>query len=656
MRGFLAALGVSAAAYVAYAALGLHKHQEVAAVFDNWIYYGVLVGAAGACLARGFYGGGERRAWLALGIAVLFWTAGDLWWIFFLRDDPTVPFPSVSDALYLGFFPPAYVALVLLLRARLGDVPRSLWLDGLIGGLTVSAIGAALVFQAVLDSTEGSSLAVATNLAYPLGDLLLLAIVVGFLGLTGWRLERAWLVIGAGLAVFSVADSVYLYQAAVGSYVEGTLLDAGWVVAIVLLAFGAWQPAAAHERFAVEGYKLVVLPSVFAVVGLGLLVYDHFHQLNLLSLVLASGAVLAVIVRMCVTFHERMKLLAQVREESLTDALTGLRNRRCFMLELQESLREGDQSEPFVLALFDLDGFKNYNDSFGHLAGDALLKRLSVKLEAATATWGRAFRMGGDEFCVLTDIGPAHADRLVATAAQALQEQGDGFVVTSAYGVALLPHEARTPSDGLRLADTRMYAHKESRGRSGRRQASGVLLRAQSERDRALGEHAMGVAELVDPLARKLGLSGDDLLHIRQVAELHDVGKLAIPDAILDKPGALTDDEWELVRRHPIVGQRILAAAPALVHVADIVRATHERFDGTGYPDGLSGEDIPLIARVVMVCDAFHAMTSHRPYRPALAVEEALAELRRCAGSQFDPVVVTAFLAELGVPSVARVA
>lgn len=133
-----------------------------------------------------------------------------------------------------------------------------------------------------------------------------------------------------------------------------------------------------------------------------------------------------------------------------------------------------------------------------------------------------------------------------------------------------------------------------------------------------------------------------------QVAELHDVGKFAIPDAILGKPGALTDDEWELVRRHPVVGQRILAAAPALVHLAEIVRATHERFDGRGYPDGLVGAEIPLVARVVAVCDAFDAMTANRPYRPALSAEDALAELRRCAGTQFDPAVVAAFLAEVG--------
>jgi two-component system, cell cycle response regulator len=496
---------------------------------------------------------------------------------------------------------------------------------------------------------------VATNLAYPLGDMLLLALVIGFLGLTGWRLERTWLVIGAGLAVFAVSDSVYLYQAALGTYVEGTLLDAGWVVAIVLLAFGAWQPASERRQGELEGYQLVAIPSAFALLGLSLLVYDHFEPQNLLALALASGAVVGVVVRMCVTFQERTRLLAQVREESLTDALTGLGNRRRFMLDLQTRLQCVDESKSFVLALYDLDGFKNYNDSFGHLAGDALLKRLAAKLQVATSSWGRAYRMGGDEFCVLTDSAPAHADRLVSSAAQALSDQGEGFLVTSAYGAALLPYEAHTPSDSLRLADTRMYAHKESRWPAIHGQTSGVLLRAQSERDRALGQHATNVAELAQPVARRLGLADEELRRVRQVAELHDVGKFAIPDAILDKPGALTSDEWELVRRHPIVGQRIVAAAPALADIAELVRATHERFDGAG-PDGLAGEDIPLVVRIVAVCDAFDAMTSTRPYRPALSVDEALAELRRCAGTQFDPAVVAAFLAEQAERSVVLVA
>jgi two-component system cell cycle response regulator len=656
IRAFLAALGLATVTYVAYTALGLRKHEAVAGVFDTWVYYGILFGAAAACVARVAHPSNRGRAWLALALAVLSWTAGDLYWLVFLRDDATTPFPSVADALYLGFYPPAYVAVVLLLRARLQDVPRSLWLDGLIGGLTVSAIGAAIVFQAVLDSTEGSPLAVATNLAYPLGDLLLLALVVGFLGLSGWRTDRAWIMIAAGLAVFAVADSVYLYQAAAGSYVEGTLLDAGWPVGIFLLAFAAWQPEHAMKRVELEGWALVAIPSVFALLGLSLLVYDHFRPLNVLALVLSSAAVLAVIARMGVTFHERMKLLAQVREESLTDSLTGLGNRRSFMLDLQKRLRSADASSPFVLALYDLDGFKSYNDTFGHLAGDALLKRLAVKLTAATSSWGTPYRMGGDEFCVLANASSGNAARLVATAADALQEHGERFAVGSAYGAAMLPQEAALPSDALRLADTRMYAQKESRRPSIHRQASGMLLSAQTERDRALGEHASQVADLAEPVARRLGLQGAELQQVRQAAELHDVGKLAIPDAILEKPGPLTADEWELVRRHPIVAQRILTSAPALVEIAALVRSTHEHFDGGGYPDGLTGEEIPAIARIVSVCDAYDAMTSVRPYRPALSEEEAIAELRRCAGTQFDPVVVVAFLAELGEKSVAAVA
>jgi two-component system, cell cycle response regulator len=402
------------------------------------------------------------------------------------------------------------------------------------------------------------------------------------------------------------------------------------------------------KRTELEGWPLIALPAFFALVCLGLLVYDHFHQLDMLALTLSSVGVLAVIARMGVTFHERMKLLGQVRKEANTDSLTGLANRRRLMLDLQQRLSRAEESPPFVLALFDLDGFKTYNDSFGHLAGDALLKRLAAKLAAATASWGHPYRMGGDEFCVLADVRPGDASRLVATAAQALSEQGEGFEVTSAYGAARFPEEARTASDALRLADTRMYAHKEGRRASVHRQTRGVLLRAQEERHRVVGDYASSVAHLAEPVARRLGLSEEELEQVRQAADLHDVGKLAIPDAILEKPGPLSPGEWDLVRGHPVVSQRILAAAPALLQIAGIVRSTHERFDGSGYPDGLAGEDIPVGARIVAVCDAFEAMTSVRPYRAALTEKQALAELRRCAGTQFDRVVVAAFLAERG--------
>ncbi len=196
-----------------------------------------------------------------------------------------------------------------------------------------------------------------------------------------------------------------------------------------------------------------------------------------------------------------------------------------------------------------------------------------------------------------------------------------------------------------------MYADKHSARPSERSQASQVLMRALAERNRALGDHLHGVAELAEGVGVTLGLEGEALDNLRRAAELHDVGKMAIPDEILDKPGPLDETEWAFVRRHTIIGERILAAAPALADVAHIVRASHERFDGRGYPDCLAGEAIPLGARVIFVCDAFDAMISERPYNRAMTVHEALAELQRGAGTQFDPVVVQAFRTVLAARS-----
>ena len=195
------------------------------------------------CLARGFASPVERAPWLLLGLAMGLWTAGDLYYTFFLSELETVPIPSLADALYLAFYPIAYAALGLLLLRRIGKFQGNLWLDGLIGGLVVCAVGAAIVLEPVMNTTGGAKLGVLTNLAYPLFDLLLLALVVGVIALKGWRLDRTWLLTAAGFAAFGVADSVYLYQAAAGTYVEGRLVDVGWVLAAVLLACAAWSPA-----------------------------------------------------------------------------------------------------------------------------------------------------------------------------------------------------------------------------------------------------------------------------------------------------------------------------------------------------------------------------------------------------------------------------
>ena len=328
--------------------------------------------------------------------------------------------------------------------------------------------------------------------------------------------------------------------------------------------------------------------------------------------------------------------------EAMSDPLTGLGNRRRLLTDLDAVIAD---ARSVLLVVFDLDGFKAYNDTFGHPAGDALLRRLGERLHDAVAGRGDAYRMGGDEFCVLATVEEDASDVLVADAVTALTEHGDGFTVASSYGAIRLPGEAGTTAEALRLADHRMYARKSTGRTSAARQSTDVLLRVLAERQPALGEHLDGVAALCERVAARAGLPADEIPALVQAARLHDVGKAAIPDEILNKPGPLDDDEWAFMRRHTVIGERILAVAPSLTRAAAIVRSSHERFDGRGYPDGLAGDAIPLGARIVFVCDAYDAMLSDRPYRSALSSAAALAELRSCAGTQFDPQVVEALCA-----------
>ncbi len=337
-----------------------------------------------------------------------------------------------------------------------------------------------------------------------------------------------------------------------------------------------------------------------------------------------------------------------LREQAITDPLTGLGNRRKLAAELTDRL--GQTVEPLVLMMFDLDGFKIYNDTFGHLAGDALLARLGSKLAAAVYPHGTAYRLGGDEFCALL---PAHPDQLQATlarAAAALSDRGETFAIQASCGAVLLPHEASSADYALQLADERMYARKAARPSAVREQTRDVLVRIMDAKQPGLPDHSTGVAELAVAVGRRLKMDAEQIDELGRAAELHDIGKVGIPDAILDKPSTLNPEEWEFIRQHTILGERILSAAPALRPVATIVRASHERWDGAGYPDGLSGEQIPLAARIVAVCDAYEAITVDRCYRGARSSDEARAELLREAGSQFDPAVVAAFLEELDAP------
>ncbi len=346
---------------------------------------------------------------------------------------------------------------------------------------------------------------------------------------------------------------------------------------------------------------------------------------------------------------ERRLASQELAFQATHDPLTSLGNRRSLLADLQSRLAQATRERPLLLQLFDLDGFKSYNDTFGHPAGDALLTRMAHRLRTGLTDRATAYRMGGDEFCVLSLLSCADHDAIAQIASAALSERGEGFEVRSSYGAVVLPAEAATPTEALRKADRRMYARKNATSRSSAgRQSADVLLRILSERSQDLGIHLDEVTSLAAAVAERLDVPEEERAPLLQAASLHDVGKAAIPDEVLEKRGPLDDEEWEFMRSHTLIGERILSAAPALSRAAKLVRSSHERFDGEGYPDRIAGAEIPLGSRIIAVCDAYDAMVSERPYRARVEPDEALAELRRCAGSQFDPDIVAAFGDVLG--------
>jgi diguanylate cyclase (GGDEF)-like protein len=644
LRALGALTGLALLAYVSHTAFGLGS-PELDGFFRDGVYCGLVFAAGAACVLRAAVVAEERAAWLVMGLGLLAWAAGEIAWMELYRGNPEAASPSVADVLYLSFYPASYASLLLLARSRTDSFRSSLWLDGAIAALTVAALVATLVFQPIIDATKGTTAEVAVHLAYPAGDLILLALVVVIFGLNGWRPDPVWLLLGGGLALTALADGLYLFQSATDQYVQGTLLDIAWPASALLVAVAAWQPA--RRRITIQDWLIVAVPVGCGLVAVQLLVYNHFERVNAAAVSLAAWALLLALARMALAFLENQRALSLTHTEARTDSLTGWKNRRSLMADLELQLELASMASPRALLLFDLDGFKEYNDAFGHPAGDALLIRLAARLVEAVGPSGDAYRLGGDEFCVLVRAHREGVDDLLIACSAALSERGEGFEVSSSFGSVLMPEEATTPTQALQLTDRRMYARKGGRRMSAGRQSRDVLLRTLSERRPDLQLRLRDIGELALAVGRELHMGPEGLDEVARAAELHDVGKIAVPDAILDKPGPLDPVEWSFMRRHPLIGERILLAAPALRPVARLVRSSHERWDGGGYPDGLSGNEIPLGARVVAVCDAFHAMTTRRPYRDPVSEIDAIEELRGCAGTQFDPMVVAAFCAVL---------
>ena len=639
---------VIALAAVLVAGVALHALHAVTGVGGDvvdeaivrWLYAVVLLGGAAVCAARARLVPERRVAWLVLATGLGAWAAADVYWSIAIEGTPAEETITLGDAGWLAFYPACYVALGMLVRARVPRLPRSAWLDGVIAATAAGALGAALFLPPLIDSAAGApTVTLMMNLAYPVGDLMLLALVVGVFTATGWHLDRMWLLLGGGLAASAVADAAYLQQLAHETYVSGGLLDTLWLASVLLMAAAAWQPAPRMPA-ARRGIGTLAVTVMAGLAAIGLLAYDHFVRIEHTAMALATATLVLVMVRMLLAFRDNQTMLASSQTEALTDALTGLGNRRKLLGDLDHRLET--TGRPALLVAYDLDGFKAYNDAFGHPAGDALLERLGEKLGAAVEGHGTAYRMGGDEFCILIDDGDARGGRIAAGAREALVEVGRGFSVGASFGAVRVPDEANSTPEALQLADQRLYRQKSARPSSPRTQTRDVLLRVLREREPALHDHLRSVGWLAGAVARRIGVAADTLDEIIRGAELHDIGKMAIPDAILDKPSSLDDGEWSFVRRHTVIGEAILSAAPSLVPVARLVRSSHERYDGRGYPDGLKGETIPLGSRIIFACDAYDAMVSDRPYAPSMTREQALDQIRMGRGTQFDPAVVAA--------------
>jgi diguanylate cyclase (GGDEF)-like protein len=435
---------------------------------NDGVYNALMMGSAAAVLARGVFVRGEDRvAWLVMGAGLLSWSVGELYYSLFIEGTSAEAGGSVTtaDAFYLAMYPCFYVAVGMLARRHLRHARTGMWLDGVIAGLGAASVAAALILPPILDHATNAQSSVIISMAYPIGDLLLTAFALGAIGVTGWRPGGVWLLIAAGMLISAVADSTYLYQTSTASFQAGTWLECLWPLAAILLALAAWTPPQRVPARSMQSWQMLLVPTLALVSALAVLVYGNLgHHLTLTAVLLAAATVLAAGAHLVVTWRENMTLLVRSQRLSLTDSLTGLGNRRRLMGDLRLACKNAREREPWGLALYDLDGFKLFNDTFGHPAGDSLLVRVAERLSCTVEPVGTAYRMGGDEFCVLFDRSREGYEALVHASVLALTENGTDFSITASHGVVHIPEEMSDPAAILQLADQRLYRRKAELG------------------------------------------------------------------------------------------------------------------------------------------------------------------------------------------------
>jgi diguanylate cyclase len=464
--GLLTALLAATAANAVFGVGGRAAEQPI----RDWVSSAVYLLVAVIVVLRAFKVETKRLPWVIFATGLSLYALGNVLWSFWIGNLPNPPIPSICDGLWLSFYPLSYAGLVGF--ASFGGqrrMPAGVWLDGIIAGAGLAAIGAAVVFHQVLASATGSPIAVATELAYPIGDLLLAALVVGALTLRGWRINRVWLVLGGGFILLAVADCMYAVQVASGSSNPSPMCNLFYLLAVALLAVAAWQREPEREEPRYGGWSVLLVPAGFTLAALGLLLYDHVHRLDPLAFGLAVLTLLAAVVRMAIAFHD-IQGLSEARRQAATDDLTSLPNRRMFMHRIDEAIAAAKLTGQSVsVMMLDLDDFKQLNDTLGHNAGDALLRLIGPRLIEALRQTDTVARLGGDEFAVLLSPAPDEdgvarvADKILYALREPFDVQGLALRLTGSMGIAAFPAHASDADDLMKRADIAMYQAKATR-------------------------------------------------------------------------------------------------------------------------------------------------------------------------------------------------
>ena len=593
-----------------------------------------------------------------------------------------LPLPSVLvDIVSLASYPLLLLGIWLLPRRPLALSSQiRISLDAMMVMVSAVTFSWYFVLGPTLLTTHLSLKSRVIAVGYLLMDLLLVACVL-LLGVRTAHRRSVLVLFTSGLLITVVADTFFSYLSLRGTFQSGTLIDICWSFGFMLIGVGVYtsqQPAplaaTTRDRLPPLWKSLLpyaLLPAVAVLVlyteqaaGPAILRHGVFWgALALISLVIG---------RQVLALLENRELNRRTEALATTDPLTGLCNHRAFHTKLAEAARVGRGGERFAVAVLDLDNFKFFNDAYGHAAGDDVLRQVTSALRLNALPEDTLGRFGGDEFALilplLTTTGTRQGlssdtlRRCLETALDGLFFQPPGSLsaipLTISVGVALFPDDAGSSLEVLELADRRLMYAKTGGGSDNPADTlyhdlalslSGfpmlnALVTAVDNKDRYTRRHSEDVLTYSLQIADCLHLNTETRRTLQIAALLHDVGKIGVPDRVLRKPGVLTDEEHQSVQQHPAMGAAIVGAVPGFEGTLETVRHHHERWDGGGYPDGLSGTETPFLARLVAVADAFSAMTTDRPYRKGMERGKALRILEEGAGTQWDPECVEALL------------